>query len=196
MNGELYYIICLVSIALLFALLIPSIYADPPLTTGHHISLEWELQSNNFTLSYGETGVQIEPTSYESFYDSGTNNLTTISCGTSQMGGCISHTSKLTDEQEEKLIDIIGSRDLLYYSFSSDACSSRACAPAHLIVNVPSLNKTNTYSWTKESSDTLENLNAIQQRSAVHDRKPSIQYHRHCRYIKEHYRLETCCRCS
>ncbi len=124
-NGEIHYIICLVSIALLFILLMPFIYADVPLPTGHHISLAWELQYNNFTLSYGETGVQIEPTSYESMYDSGTNNLTTISCGTVMMGGCVSHTNKLSDEQEGKLIDIIASRDLLYYSFSSDSCSSQ-----------------------------------------------------------------------
>ncbi len=157
--------LCLISVsttALLFILLVPSINALTPLHPSE-MAVFRELVDNNFTLSYGETGLEIEPTSSQSLYDSGTNNLTTISCGTVIMGGCFSHTNQLTDEQEGKLIDTIGSGKLLYYSFSSDACSSPACAAAHLTISIPTLNKTNTLSWTKESSDTLENLNALQQ---------------------------------
>ncbi len=143
--------------SLVLIIYIPHLYASS-IPQGSSIL---QLQNNNFTLTYGESGLMIEPTSFQAIYNSGTNNLTTVSCGTVLMGGCISSTKTITNENENKLINVISDGNLFFDGFNSDRCSSPACTPSHLTISIPNLNLTNTLSWTSESLETLDGLNTM-----------------------------------
>jgi hypothetical protein len=116
---------------------------------------------NNFTLAYGDNAGDIIPYSRQILYDSGTNNLTSI---TTRLSGELTvKTIQVTHEQEQNLINAITRNGVYTTGFSDNSCHGPECQPAHLTISVENQNFTNTLSWTKESSKTLDGLFGIQE---------------------------------
>ena len=70
------------------------------------------------------------------------------------------HLYNLTDAEKEKIIDTIASGGLNSLGFNSNACDA-GCTTSHLTVTIPSLNQSNSLSWTSQSSETLDSLSKI-----------------------------------
>ena len=114
-----------------------------------------ELRENDFTLNYVQSTGNI-PVLTTILYDSATNNLTTTI--TSRVGDPRFSTSTVSDEQEQNLVSILDRGNVLYANFNSNACSGSECGTAYLTLAVEKLNITNTLTWTKESTETLNSL--------------------------------------
>ncbi len=92
-----------------------------------------------------------------SVYHSETNDLKITTCLKDR---CMLHLFNLTDAEKEKIIDTMASGGLNSKVFNSNACDS-SCTSSHLTVTIPSLNQSNSLSWTSQSLDTLDSLSKI-----------------------------------
>ncbi len=130
------------------------LYAGPAIS-----EQEREFRDNNFTLSYGISEGGIFPSSYSANYNSGNNTVFSVTCEVLK-GHCLAHTHNLTEAGKNKLVDILVQGNLLYTKFN-DECSREMCGPSHLTVSIPSLNKSNSLSWSDEAWRTIDHLNSV-----------------------------------